>query len=194
VNRASRKLASPTESDYLLVKRIFRYLQGSKLLKLFYFKSSPDIIGYSDADFANDPDRKSVSGYVFKMNGGPISWKSKKQNIVALSSTEAEYIALSEATQEALWLRKLRRDLRLPDIPITIYEDNQPTIHTANDYVRSQRTKHIDTKYHFTREQVMAKNIDLIYCPTNDMTADIFTKPLARIQFQKHVKGLNLKL
>jgi hypothetical protein len=144
------------------------------------------MIGYSDADWAGDIDtRRSTSGYVFLLNGGCISWRSKKQRTVALSSTEAEYMALSEATQEAVWLKAFMRELGedAGDGALTVYEDNQGAIALAKNPEFHKRTKHIDIRYHFVREKVEDGQVMLQYCPTQDMLADLMTKPISAPQF-----------
>ena len=141
--------------------------------------------GYSDADWAGDADdRKSTSGYLFLIAGGPVSWKSRKQSTVALSTAEAEYVALSTAVQECMWMQRLLSDLgNPPDGPTTILEDNQSSIAMARNPQFHGRAKHIDIKHHFVREQVSNGSIELQYCPTNDMLADILTKGLAQQQY-----------
>ncbi len=120
------------------------------------------------------------------MSGGAISWLSQKQATVALSTAEAEYIALGSATQEAIWLRRLLSDLKVEvDTPTDILEDNQGAIAIAKNPVGHKRTKHIDIRYHFIREAVLTGTAHLTYCPTNEMVADILTKPLPRVQFEK---------
>ena len=141
------------------------------------------MLGYSDADWANDlDDRHSTTGNVFTMSGGGISWLSQKQATVALSTAEAEYIALGSATQEAIWLHQLLRiDTKGS---IEILEDNQSAIAMAKNSVAHKRTKHIDIKHDFIRETVQAGTINLSYCPTADMLADIFTKQLPRTRLR----------
>ena len=143
-----------------------------------------EVIKNSDADWAGDlDDRHSTTGNVFLMAGGAISWMNKKQAIVALSTSEAEYVALSSATQEAVWLRRLRVDLRTaPKEPTVLMEDNQGVIAIARNPIR---TKHIDIRYHYVREALQEGTIDLFYCPTEEMVADWLTKPLSRGPFEK---------
>lgn len=201
VSIVSRKMHTPTEQDWIAVKRILRYLQGTKHAKLRYTADSSEystltstFIGYSDASYAPDAiDRKSVSGYVFLMNGAAISWKSKKQPIISLSSMEAEYIALTSAAKEGLWFRKFQCDLGLPASVLTIFEDNQSTILTAKNDIHNERSKHIDVRYHWIREQISLEKLIVTYCPTQEMIADIFTKPLGKILFQKFCDMLGLE-
>ena len=166
------------------MKRILRYLKGTSNLGLLYREDTPaEITGYSDADWASDVgDRKSTSGYVFLLGGTAISWRSGKQTCVALSTAEAEYVALSAAAQEAVWLQQLTSDLLKKSIrETTILEDNQSTICLAKNH---GRTKHIDIKYHFIRDLVEAGRIKLTYCASEDMVADMLTKGLPIKQFE----------
>lgn len=143
--------------------------------------------GFADADWAGDViTRKSTSGYVFQIGNSTISWKSKRQSIVALSSTEAEYVSLCSATQEAVWLRVLLDGMGFKQAnATTIFEDNQGAIALAKNPAHHSRTKHIDIKYHYIRDAVSTKEIKLKYCPTQEMIADLLTKGLPRPQFEK---------
>ena len=188
--------SGPIEAHLTAVKRIMRYLKGSVDLKLKYERSDDgQLIGYSDADYAGDPDDcHSTTGNVFLMNSGPISWLSKKQGIVTLSTAEAEYVALTMATQEAVWIRRLLSDLKLPqDHPTVLMEDNQGAICIAKNPVSHARTKHIDVRYHYIREALSEETIELKYCPKNEMIADIFTKPLHKGRFEVLRTSMNLK-
>ena len=122
-----------------------------------------------------------------------ISWQSKKQTTVAKSSTEAEYVALSIASQEAIWLRRLIEDLEIKlTEPIILFEDNQSAIELSKNPKHHNRTKHIDVSYHFVREQVTAKTLCIKYCRTEEMLADIMTKGLPRPTFEKFRDKLGL--
>ena len=152
---------------------------------------------YSDADWANDPfTRRSITGYAAIIGTfGPVSCQSKRQTTTALSSTEAEYMALSTATQEVLWLRSLLRELdlaaatgdeRFRQLPPTImHEDNQSCIKLASQPFNHGRSKHIDVRHHFICDHVEAKTISIQYCPTESMIADVLTKPLPQPAFEK---------
>ena len=137
------------------------------------YRGESGVLGYSDADWAGDADdRKSTSGYMFLIAGGPVSWKSRKQSTVALSTAEAEYVALSTAVQECMWMQRLLSELgNPPDGPTTILEDNQSSIAMAKNPQFHGRAKHIDIKHHFIRDQVSIGSIELQYCPTNEMLA-----------------------
>ena len=185
----------PTELHMTAAKRVLRYLKQTRDPNLTYVKDSPKaIIGYSDADWAGDvQDRRSSSGNVFLLGGGAITWSSRKQSSVALSTVEAEYMALSVATQEAVWLRQLQEELDVTEAgPTLIYEDNQVAISMAKNPVFHKRTKHVQIRYHFVREAVEQGTITLEYCRTDNMLADSFTKALARDQFEKLRAGIGL--
>jgi len=149
----SRHVENPKQADWVEVKRIFRYLKKTKDKKLKLGAISGiqnnDLTVYVDADWGGDAtDRKSNSGRCMRFMGSTIAWRSKKQSLVTLSSTEAEYIALTEAMQEVLWLRRLLKDFN-QDIsqPIIVFEDNQNCIRLLQNPKSSSRTKHIDIKY-----------------------------------------------
>ena len=185
----SQYMSRPSKDHWIGVKRVLRYLKGTLNygLKFSAHDEDPELIGYSDADWAGDVDtRRSTSGYVFQIGRSTVSWSSRKQATVAKSSTEAEYVALSSATQEAVWLRRLMEDLgKHLNVPTTIYEDNQGAIELAKNAKYHNRTKHIDICHHFVRERVVSNEIRVIYCPTGDMVADIMTKGLAKLSFEK---------
>lgn len=155
-------------------------------LALKYEQSeSGTLIGFSDADWARDQDDcRSTTGNIFLLSGGAVSWLSKKQATVALSTAEAEYVALSQAAQESTWLKQLLSDLGMSDSLTVILEDNQGAIAITKNPVNHSRTKHIDICYHYIRECVQNGQIQVQYCPTGGMKADILTKPLTRQKFE----------
>ena len=163
-------------------------------MKLQYNCTGDHLVGYSDADWANDlDDRHSTNGSVFVMSGGAVTWLSQKQATVALSMAKAEYVALGSATQEVIWLQQVLLDLRAnPEALIYIFEDNQGAIAMVKNPVSYKRTKHTDIKYHFIRETMEAKTINVSYCLLKNMLVDIFTKSLPRTQFEKLRMGLGL--
>jgi hypothetical protein len=180
--------ANPSEAHMTAAKRILRYLKGTATLCLKYQHTGEmKVIGYSDSDFAGDmDDRHSTTGNIFICAKGAISWLSKKQPTVSLSTTEAEYVALSCATQEVIWLRRLLSDLEVNiNEPMVMMEDNQGAIALAQNPVKHSRTKHIDVKHHFVREAIQDGFISLQYCNTKEMVADTLTKPLPKCQFQR---------
>jgi len=194
----SRKITNPSAADWTAVKRVMRYLKGTVHFKLRLGGESfaTGLIGYADADWAGDlRDRKSNSGFVFSYLGGTISWASRKQSSVALSSTEAEYMALAEACQEAMWLNQLLIDLNQSSVSTTIFEDNQSCLKILESERANLRTKHIDTKFHFVRDLFVKGIFSFVYCPTECMVADLLTKPLQAIKTLKlaEMSGLTIK-
>ena len=188
VSNVAKYCSKPTKEHWTAVKRIVRYLKGTQNFGLLYKKSNlSSCEGFSDSDWASDVnDRKSSSGYIFQVGGTTKSRRSRKQSCVALSTTEAEYITLSQAAQEAIWLRQLYTDLQgEPPEPITVYEDNQAAICLSKNPQSHRRSKHIEIKYHFIREQVNKKTIELKYCQMSNMVADMLTKGLGKERFKK---------
>jgi ribonuclease HI len=150
--------------------------------------------GYTDADGASQEHRHAISGYAFLIDGGAVSWSSKKQELVTLSTAEAEYVAATYAAKEALWLRRFIGEVFQPFTnPVTLYSDSQSAIALTKDGSYHARTKHIDIRYHFIRYVVQNGSINLIYCPTDDMTADILTKPLPNIKAKHFATSLGLQ-
>lgn len=186
VGNVARFCSNPTKAHWSAVKRIMRYIKGTQQLGLLYERKASECIGYSDADWGGSiEDRKSTSGYTFQWSGATISWRSKKQSCVALSTAEAEYVALSAAVQEALWIRQLLSDLTTGGVnQIQMMEDNRSAICMATNPRFHGRTKHIDLKYHFVRDHVKKGDVVINYCPTEDMVADILTKSLPAPRFQ----------
>ena len=152
------------------------------------------MIGYIDSDFVGIlDDRKSTSGYVFHLGSGVIAWASKKQPIVTLSSAEAEYVAATSAACQAVWLRRVLDGLKQKQQGSTaIYCDNTSAIALSKNSVFHQKSKHIDTRYHFIRELVSNGEVHLKPCRTSDQLADIFTKPLAVDLFEFHKRNLGV--
>ena len=188
INILCRSVEKPCQRDWKAVKDVMRYLKQSIHLKLkMSADSKPDLIGYVDADWAGDTvDRKSTSGYLFQLGDSPISWSSRKQMSVALSSTEAEYVAAAYASQETVWLRQLLSDLGEPATGATrMYEDNQGCIKLATSERINARTKHIDIRHHHLRDLVENGIIELEYCETDKMIADAMTKPLPAPKFKE---------
>jgi hypothetical protein len=141
---------------------------------------------YTDSDYSNCPDRRrSVGGYITFVGNSPISWLSRKHHTVVLSTTEAEYIALCHCMQEMMFLKSLMDELGFKTSkPIKIYEDNQSCIKLSNNPELHGRSKHIDIRYHFVQEKVQRNVFKIVYCKTQEMRADIFTKALSKIQFR----------
>ena len=185
----SQYMSRPSKDHWIGVKRVLRYLKGTLTYGLTFFadQKEPELFGFSDADWAGDIDtRRSTSGYVFKLGKSTVSWSSQKQATGAKPSTEAECVALSSAAQEAVWLRRLMDDLHQKvDEPTIIFEDNQGAIEMAKNPKNHKRTKHIDICHHFVRERVMLNEIKVIYCPTEDMVANVMIKGLPKHTFEK---------
>lgn len=181
--------ANPGRPHLEALKRVLRYLKGTAhfSLRLGGSDSDVDLVGWTDSDWAQDIDsRRSVSGFAFEIAGGFVSWSSKKQPTVALSTVEAEYMAAANATKEAIWLRVLLEDLGFKQVLATIiHGDNQGCIALSHNPVAHSRAKHIDIRHHFLRERIVTSEIDLRYCSTKDMLADIFTKQLPHDTFER---------
>ena len=173
--------SSPKKSHLAAVKRILRYLKGTTDFGLWYPKSSTLIVtAYSDADWARSvDDQKSTSGNAFFMGDCLVSWLSKKQSSISLSTAEAEYIAVVDCCTQILWMKEALKDVNIETKqPITIFCENTSAISILKNPVMHSRTKHIPIKYHFICEQVAKHNIRLEYVNTKEKIADIFTKPL----------------
>ena len=198
--------SKPTRAHFLAAKHVLRYLAGTASLALRLGSPSPLLpstlsgfmqnMGCSDADWASDAlDRKSISGYSFYFEGSLVSWSATKQKSIALSSTEAEYYAMSHAFKEALWLRVFLGVLRFPvPRPFPILSDNQAACSLSNSPAVSARSKHIDIRHHFIRAHVQDGSFSTIWIPTADMPADIFTKPLPFSVFARHRDVLGLSV
>lgn len=194
VNKLSRYVEHPREIHWKGIKRIMRYLKGTSKHGIRYTKQESKLTLFSDADFANDLSRKSVTGFVIKYAGGAVAWKSCKQATVSLSTAEAEYIAAAEATKELLWIRILSLELKIiEEKPIIHYVDNKSAIHLIknDDGAASKRTKHIDVKFHFIREKQECGIIAVEHISSDLQKADILTKPLPkdRFNFLKNIIG-----
>ena len=195
VNIVSRFAARPSQAHLAAAKRIIRYLGGTRHAGIVLGSTNTATLEiYSDADWAGDlTTRKSTGGFLATYNG-PVSWSSKRQSVVALSSTEAEYMAVTQATKEAIWIRSLLKDLGDEQLePTTIYEDNQSCIALAKNPVHHARSKHIDIQYHFVREQIILGAVVLKYLETKEMTTDVLTKPLPRPAFERLILKMGLQ-
>ena len=196
--------AVPTRAHFLAAKHVLRYLAGTRDLALCLGTSSPRVpstlsgylqnVGCSDADWASDAvDRKSISGYSFYFQGSLVSWSAVKQKSIALSSTEAEYYAMTHAFKEAIWLRTFLTVLKFPvPRPFPILSDNQAACSLSNSPAISTRSKHIDIRHHFIRDHVQSGSFSTTWIPTADMPADIFTKALPLPLFSRHRDVLGL--
>ena len=193
----SKKVEQPRNIDMNELKRVIRYLKGTRELKLKLNdkrNNNEKLIAFSDANWAEDrTDRKSTSGHYCNLNGGTISWFSRKQNIIALSSCEAEYVALAETCKEVTWIREILKSFGITTSEATlVYTDNQSCIAMVENKKQSNKTKHIDIKYHYVKEEVERKQVILKYVPTEHNVADLMTKPLGRIKTEQLRKDAGL--
>lgn len=205
IAHAAQKLAryssNPGPAHWTAVKRILKYLKGTRNfgIRLGGTDTDTPLAIYSDADWGEDRDtRKSTSGYAAYCFGSLVSWSSKLQPTVALSTLESEYMAASHAVQQALWMQEFLKELDLPGLelpslgPTPLYLDNQGTIAFAKGTTSYGRTKHIDIRHHFVREQLEAKHISIDYIPSKENVADLFTKAIARPLFETHLNNLRI--
>jgi len=184
---------APTIQHLGMVKRILQYLKGSIGCGIVMNNNGhTNIMGYSDSDWAgNALDRRSTTGHCMFVGGNLVSWKSKKQNVVARSSAEVEYCAMTSATCELVWLKHLLTDLGCPcSITMTLYCDNQAAMHIASNPVFHERNKHIEVDCDYIRQQVQSKLIATHYVRTYDQLADKFTKVLPSTQFHQLLSKL----
>jgi hypothetical protein len=195
VSKLSQYLETAKPKHWTAVKRVMRYLVGSKSRGIVYGNGNMILSAFSDADNGNEEtSRKSRSGVVFMVNGGAVSWFSQKQTLIATSSCQAEYGAAFEAAKHVVWLRQLLQDMgvRQKD-PTTLWVDNQGAIAVIrNPDGHHKRTKHWDVKAKFTSEQMKEKNLTVEYVESDKNLADIFTKPLGPSKFISSIKLLNL--
>jgi hypothetical protein len=183
-----RYMEAPRKAHWMAVKRVLRYLKGTIGYVCKYQRGTglkPILLGYSDSDFAGDvEDRKSTTGVVYFLGGSLVTWASQKQKIVALSSYEAEYVAAAAAACQGVWLSRLIADvLRTKEAPVKLLMDNMSAIALSKNPVHHDRSKHIDTKYHFIRECIEEGRVEVEHVGTGDQLADIFTKALGRVKF-----------
>ncbi|GAB2277331.1 hypothetical protein Dimus_039228 [Dionaea muscipula] len=182
-------MENPTSEHMQLCKRILRYVKATLSYGLWYQSSSScfSFHGYSDSDWGGDVDhRKSTTGFVCFLGETAFSWVSKKQLIVALSSTESEYIAAASCVSHVLWLRQLLLEMRLcQELPTNVFVDNQSAIAVAKNPVYHDRSKHIDVRFHFLREAIAREDVELVFVRTEFQAADILTKPLGFQAFSK---------
>jgi hypothetical protein len=195
VSRLAQYASNPSPQHIRLAKYVLCYLKGTSDLKLVYDGAAGNgLFGYSDSSYGDDPeDRHSTSGYVFLLADAAISWCSRKQKTVAQSTTEAEYMELAEAGNQAMWYRMFMEELgyEVKD-PVPILEDNKGAVDLALKPMTSRRTKHIPIKHHAIRDYVENEDVDLIRTPTEEMLADGLTKPFALVKVTDFVSRLGL--
>ena len=193
VSLVSQFMHAPNSYHFQLVKRILRYLKGSITRGILMKKHNHFTIeGYTDSDWAgNAIDRKSTTGFCTFVGGNLVTWKSKKQSVVARSSAEAEYRAMASTACEILWLKILLSDLGIKsNKPIVLHCDNQAAMHIAANPVFHERTKHIEVDCHFVRHQVQSNVLTTAYIRSSDQLADVFTKVLPSSQFERLLSKL----
>ena len=193
VQTVSRFNSKPGLAHWEAVKRIFHYLKGTKELWLAYGGSKRELVGFVDADGSMGEDRRAISGYAFIINGGAVSWSAKRQEIISLLTTESEYIAATYTAKEALWLRQIILQLFGIDLTATtLFCDNQSAIALTKEHQYHARTKHIDVRFHFIRWIIEDGKLRLIYCPTEEMVADVLTKALTSTKVKFFAQELGL--
>jgi hypothetical protein len=189
VIKLARFATNPSLVHISAIKKVLRYLKGTKDLGIIYSNkdiSSKYLSGYYNADYAGDIESaKSTSGYIFYIANGPFSWKSKLQSIIAQSTTKAEYIAINAALKEAIYIKGLLEELgSYSQDKLPLYTDNNGALLLANNPVFHERTKHIAVRYHYIRDLINKGIIELIYIPSGKQKADGLTKPLSKIKFK----------
>ena len=193
VGVVSRFMFNLGKQRWEAVKCIMRYLRGTSSLKLTFGDGKSVLAGYTDSDMARDLDsRKSTSGYLMTFAGGAVSWQSRLQKCVALSTTEAEYIAVAEANKEMLWMKCFVQELSFKQQRYVIYYDNQSVIHLGKNDSFHSRTKHIDVRYHWLRDALNDKLFELEKIHTDHNGSDMLTKnlPRSKIEFCRSTVGM----
>ncbi|XP_050895522.1 secreted RxLR effector protein 161-like [Lathyrus oleraceus] len=190
----ARFQANPKESHLVSIKRIMKYLKGTTNVSLWYPKGSVcDFLGYSDSDYIScKTDRKSTSGTCHIIRNALVSWSCKKQECVALSTAEEEYIIAGSCCAQILWLKQQLSDygLNLGCIPLRC--DNTSAINITKKLVMHSRTKHIDIRHHFLRDHVFKEDVEVTFVDTHNQPANIFTKPLEKEPFYKIQRELGI--
>jgi len=195
VSVVSRYTSNPRHEHWAATKRIMRYLAATPTMGLTYRRGGDVVLtGYSDSDWGGDIEtRRSTTGYVYMLAGGAVTWGSKRQKTVALSSTEAEYMAATQAAKEAIWLRAMLEQMGYKQEATTaIACDNQGALALTKHQIYHSRTKHIDIQHHYVREVVAAGKVAFDYVATEEMTADVLTKGLSRDKHMRHTGNMGL--
>jgi hypothetical protein len=190
----ARYQSDPKECHLVAVKRILRYLVSMPCFGIWYPKRSTfDLIGYSDSDYAGcKVDRKSTSGTCQFLGRSLVSWSSKKQTFVALSTVEAEYVAAGQCCAQLLWMRQTLQDFGYNLSKVPLLCDNESAIRMADNLVEHSRTKHIDIRHHFLRDHQQKGDIEVYHISTENQLAGIFTKPLDEKTFCRLRSELNV--
>jgi hypothetical protein len=194
----SRHLQFPGKEHWQALKHLLRYVKGTMELGLRYHRREGiardiDLVGYSDASYLNEFEPKATSGWIFLIANAAICWSSKKQNITASSTMEAELVALFDASKESIWIRQLLLELEIPlRLPVVIYEDNQPGLAFLKDVGVSSKSRHIRIRYYALRDEDAFGYLRFVYCPTNDMVADMLTKSVSKDKCSVFSSGVGL--
>src|SRR5258707_12322929 len=198
IHYLSQHSIAPGDERLTAMKRVYRYLNGTPDLGLTYHgnRLNDDLMGFADSDWAGDPNsRRSVSGYAFMFCGAVVSWSAKKQPTIALLSTEAEYMVMTHAGKEAIFLEHLYSDVGIPIlVPIFLLVNNRSAIALAENPIFHAQSKHIEVCHHWVHEKIEDGTIKLDYIPMADQITDIFTKPLNSEKFKKFCNTLGLVL
>jgi hypothetical protein len=186
----SKFMTDPKTSYMTAAKRVLRYVKGTTNLGVFYRRSAEnseyDLKVYTDNDYRHVEDRRSTSGYVFFLSEGAVAWSSRKQPVVTLSTTEAEYVAAAACACHSIWMKRVLNSLGFSSCKcVKIFRDNSSTIKLSKNPILHGRTKHIDVKFHFLRDLVKEGAVKLIHCRTREQVADILTKPLKLESFTR---------
>ena len=182
----TRFMRNPGPEHWTAAKRVLRYLKSTQLLGIRYHGNKTELSAYSDSDWASDTEtRKSTTGYIMMICNGPISWQSKRQSVIALSSVEAEYYALTATIQEVIHLQQLLLQLDVKLSNISVHIDSKGGQFLAESEGFRPRSKHIDVKHHFIRDKIADGTVQLVHIPTQQMLADVLTKP-ARGEVNKY--------
>ena len=197
VNQLSQYLAEPRKVHLAAAKHVLRYIKGTIGFGLtFGAKGRKGLSAYADSAYANSARNRSTTAFVFMIDGTPITWMSRKQLVTAQSSTEAEYMAVSEAAKQAIWTRHflyaVGKDAIYRNSPTTIYEDNQGAIKIADNPINHPKTKHIAVRYHAIRDHMANGEVRLEHLPTGEMIADGLTKATNRVSQGRLVEALGL--
>ena len=190
----SRFMSKPLKDHWQAAKWVLRYMRGTEKKKLCYKKQGEFVLkGYCDSDYGGNHDnRRSTTGFVFTAGGNTISWKSRLQKVVALSTTEAEYMALTEAVKEAIWLKGLAEELGFPQGTVEVYSDSQSAIALAKNAVHHEQTKHIDIRLHFIGDIIAEGLVKVVKIASECNPADIFTKVLPMDKFEGALQMLRV--
>ena len=201
VGVVSQFVVNPRHPHWTDVKQIFCYLKGTIDHGLCFTRSINNggqdnlkLVGFCDSNWTGDIDsRRSTTGYLFLMPNGCISWNSKRQSTIALSFTKVEYMAATQAIKEAIWLCRLMKDMDYPQTrPTVLFGDNQGCISLTKNPIYHARTKHIEIHHHFVSEKVDTGEIEMVYCPTTEMTTDVLSKGPTQVKHDQFKAGMGV--